>query len=380
MNKFLNHLGDYLINLNTKKLIFLLLAISFFKTGIWYHPALWNMLEIAKSPFENVFNEEVNKYYLYSSWLSPYMAHLLNLTTKLSFFLLHLVLAIFFVISFIFLIKKTVLKKNQKTSLIVFFVFPVSMTSFYWVGYDSLLLLLFTISIYFYKNLFINIICSIGIGLQHFEIGVVSLGLLFACKVLEKLFNEHEKNIKISYIFIFVYFIGLILGKIILYKIYADENLIDGRFDWIYNALLHLVYNFYFNFYNIIWFSLGIGWLLILKYFFEKKNKYPLIISLLLLIGIMPLVDDHTRVYSASSFMLLTYCIICNDNFLKTIEKKELSLIFLLWFIFPYSWVWQGDPRQSMFQYNIAYFINYFFDIFNSSVESSTIWPFERFK
>ena len=379
MNKFLNNLGNNLINLSQTKLIFLLFAISLFKTGLWYHPALWNMLEIAKNPFENIFEGEVSKYYLYSSWLSPYIAYLLNLTNKLSFFILHLVLALSFLTTFVFLIKKMVQLKYQKTSLIIFFIFPVSMTSIYWIGYDSLILLLFTIAIYFNKNILVTTVCSLGIGLQHFEIGIVSISILLIYKILEKIFNSTEKNINISYFFISIFFVGIICGKIILYKIYADQNLVDGRFDWIYNALYHLIYNFYFNFYNIVWFSLGVGWFVILKYFLEKKNKYPLILSLLFLFGVMPLVDDHTRVYSACSFMLLTYCIICNDNFLKTIKKQELALIFIIWVMFPYSWVWQGDPRQSMFQYNLAYVLNYFFDIFNTSVKSSTIWPFERF-
>jgi hypothetical protein len=47
--------------------------------------------------------------------------------------------------------------------------------------------------------------------------------------------------------------------------------------------------------------------------------------------------------------------------------------------MFPYSWVWQGHLRESMFQYNLAYVLDYFFDIFNTSVKSSTIWPFGRF-
>ena len=379
MSKFLNNLGNNLTNLSEKKLIFLLFAIALFKTGLWYYPGLWNMLEIAKNPFENVFGDEVGKYYLYSSWLSPYIAYLLNLTNKLSFFILHLLIALSFLIAFIFLIKKMVGKKYQKTSLIIFFIFPVSMTSIYWIGYDSLLLLLFTLAIYFNKNIFVNIVCSVGIGLQHFEIGIVSIGILLVYKILEKIFNSNEKNTNISFLFIVIFFLGVICGKIILYNIYAEAYLTEGRFNWIYNALHHLIYNFYFNLYTILWFSLGVGWFIILKYFLEKKNRYPLILSLLFLFMIMPLVDDHTRVYSACSFMLITYCIICNDNFLKTIKKKELALIFIIWVMFPYSWVWQGHFRESMFQYNVAYVLDYFFDIFNTNVKSSTIWPFGRF-
>ncbi len=379
MNKFFICLSNYITNLSFKKLAILLLIISLFKTGVWYHPALWNMLEIAKDPFNNVFGNEVNKYYLYSSWLSPFIAYLLNLNTKISFFIFHLFLAIFFLVIFIFLIKKFVNEKHQKKSLIIFFIFPVSMTSFYWIGYDSLILILLTLTLLYYKNLFVIILCSLGIGLQHFEIGIVSISVLLVCKILEKLFYKKDQNIKLSFTFIIIFLLGLILGKVILYEIYSSEDLTQGRLNWIYNALLHLIYNFYFNFYNIIWFSLGVGWILILKFFFETKYKYPFIISIFLILFILPIVDDHTRVYSACSFMLIVYYIICNNNFLKTIKNTELSFIFLIWIMFPYSWVWQGDLRSSMFNYDLAYVLNYFFDIFNNEIESSTIWPFARF-
>ena len=381
MSSLLTSLTNFLENISQKKLIFLLLAISIVKTGIWYHPLLWHMLEIAKNPFENVFGNEAHKYFLYSSWLGPFIGYMLNFTSKSSFFILHLLFSIFFLISFILLIKDRVEKNNQRTSIILFFVFPVSMISLYWVGYDSLLLLLFTISVYFHKNLLVTLLCSIGIGLQHFEIGIVSTGLLLTCKIIEELSNKDKQKIDISYIFLLIYFFGLITGKIILYYIYVDENLVGGRFSWAYNALLHLVYNFYFNFYNIAWFSLGVGWLVIFKFFFDYKNQYPLIISLLLLLfTVMPLVDDHTRIYSASSFIIIIYYIICNNNFLKTINKNEQAIIFVIWVLFPYSWIWQGDPRASMFQYDLAYLINFFFDVFNNHVDSSTIWPFERIK
>jgi len=210
----------------------------------------------------------------------------------------------------------------------------------------------------------------------------VAVTILFISKTLEIAIykKQVEKTINLNYIFILTYIIGLIIGKIILYKIYVNSNLIIGRFDWFQNYLLHLIYNFYFNFYNIVWFSLGTGWFLIIKYFFEIKNKISLIISLIILIGILPIVDDHTRVYSCISFFILVTHIICNNNFLKTISKNEITILFLIWFFMPYSWVWQGDLRQSMFQYDLAYLLNYFFDIFNTDVKSSTIWPFARFK
>ena len=382
MKNYLDFLGNYLIKINIKKLIFILLIISIFKNGFWYHPGLWNMLEIAKNPFANIFGEETNKYYLYSSWLSPYLSYLLNFNTKISFFLFHLFFSFSFLIYFFLLIKKFVNIKYWNRSIIVFFIFPISMAPFYWVGYDSLLLLLIVMSIYYNKNLIVVLLCSLGIGLQHFEIGFVAITILLLCKIFELIIYSKKKNTTfiLNYSYIVFFFLGLIIGKIILFKIYSQANFATGRLDWISNSLLHLIYNFYFNFYNIIWFSLGVGWFFILKYFFDEKNKSSLIISLMLLLAILPIVDDHTRVYSSISFIILIVHIICNNNFLRKISKCEITVLFTIWLLMPYSWVWQGDLRQSMFQYNLAYVLNYFFDIFNNNIESSTIWPFMRFK
>ncbi len=380
MNKLNNLFKKYIFKLNIRNTLILLFLISIFKNGIWYHPALWNMLEIAKNPFENVFDSNVNKYYLYSSWLSPYLAYLLGIKSKFYFFIFHLFISILYLFFSINLIKKNIKKKNFKKSLIIFLIFPVSMTSFYWVGYDSLILLLMTFCLYSKKNYLIILICSIGIGLQHFEIGIVSISVLSVALIFEKILYKDIKKLNISFIFIIVFILGLLIGKVSLYEIYSDESFVSGRVDWINDVLLHLFYNFYFNFYNIVWFALGAGWLIVLHYFFNQKKRWPFIISLFTLIFVLPFVDDHSRVFSACSFMLIMLFILCNDEFLNTISLNHLSLFFLIWVLLPYSWVWQGDLRSTMFLYDFAYILDYTFGIFNNEVESSTIWPFERFK
>ena len=94
------------------------------------------MLEIAKNPFENVFGSSTEKYYLYSSWLSPFIAYILGIKSKIYFFIFHLFLLNLYLFLTISLIKKSIKTENLKKSLIIFLIFPVSMTSFYWVGYD----------------------------------------------------------------------------------------------------------------------------------------------------------------------------------------------------------------------------------------------------
>ena len=78
--------------------------------------------------------------------------------------------------------------------------------------------------------------------------------------------------------------------------------------------------------------------------------------------------------------MLIMIYILCNDEFLDSVSIKHLSLFFLIWILMPYSWVWQGDLRSTMFLYDLAYILDNVFGIFNNKIESSTVWPFERFK
>ena len=381
MNNLLNLINSKLINNKNSSLFYIFIfIILIFKVGIYYHPALWNLLEIAKDPFNNVFLNEPNKHYLFNSWLGSYLAYLLNLNTKIGFFLLHLSFSIAFIFLFISFIKSKLPSRYFKKSLIIFFVFPVSTTSFFWVGYDSLTLLLMTIILIYPKYLIFIFLLSIGIGLQHFEIGFFAALSILIFNLSEVLFLKKKIINNYNFKFLFFIFLGLFVGKIILLYIYSGMEINSGRLYWIKNSLPHLLYNFYFNFYNIIWFSLGIGWLVVIKYLFENENYLSLLLSLISLLLILPVVDDQTRVFSVSSYMIITIYIISNLNFLKKINNTEIAIIFLIFILFPYGWVWQGDPRQSMFAYDLAQFINYFFDIFNNPVKSSTIWPFERFR
>ena len=66
---------------------------------------------------------------------------------------------------------------------------------------------------------------------------------------------------------------------------------------------------------------------------------------------------------------------------MKEIKNYEIALIFILWLAIPYSFIWQGVLRTSMFAYDLAYLLNYFFDLFNDeSIKSSIIWPFKTLR
>ena len=56
MEKKLSDFGTYLFFLNLKKKFFYLSLIIILKVGIWYHPALWRLLEISINPLSLIIN------------------------------------------------------------------------------------------------------------------------------------------------------------------------------------------------------------------------------------------------------------------------------------------------------------------------------------
>ena len=380
MEKKLLDLEKYIIKLSVKKLLTLFFIVILLKVGFWYHPALWKLLQISINPFdENLFSNQ-HAHYLYYNFLGGYIANLLNLTTKLSFFLFHLFFSFLFNFLFIFLIFKNLNRRNAIYSLILFLVFPVSTTVFFWVGYDSLTLSILMLSVVLRFNSIIVLTCGILLGLQHFELSFLSALSLLILNLYNKFFSK-KSFLTLSYSLLLI--AGVIIGKVIMdyYFILINLDINSGRTWHTLDVIKYFFYNSFFNFHNIIWFSLSVGWLVILRYLFYREKNIFFIFILLGQLLILFIVDDQTRVYANLSFLIILSQIFLNENFLNQIKKYEISLIIIIWLIMPYGWAWQGILRASMFTYDFAYILNYFFDIFNNkSINSSIIWPFKTLK
>ena len=236
------------------------------------------------------------------------------------------------------------------------------------------------LSVLFRSYSIIVLLCGILLGLQHFELGFLSSLSLLSLNIYNK-YNHQKSFLGLRYSIFLI--IGVMLGKIILQYYFSliELNLNSGRTWYAFSVIKHFLYNGYFNFHNIIWFSLSVGWLVIFKYFFYNSRNNFFIFILFGQILILFIVDDQTRVYANLSFLIILSQIFLNKNFLSTIKNYEISLIFIIWLIMPYGWAWQGVLRASMFTYDFAYILNYFFDIFNNeSIKSSEIWPFKSLR
>lgn len=380
MEKKLLDFGNYIINLDLKKLFFFLTLIIIFKIGVWYHPALWRLLEISINPFDNSAIIDPNAHYLYYNFLGGFVANFFGFNTKISFFLFHFFFSITFFFLYIYFVFQKLDKKLALLSIALFLVLPVSTTSFFWVGYDSITLTIMMLSIIFSLNLPLVLIFGVLLGLQHFELTFLAALSLLILNIYNKLSLKYS-FLSLNYsIFIAI---GILLGKFLL-EYYFNQigvNINSGRILYTFDYLKYFVFTAYFNFHNVIWFALSIGWLIIIKYFFSKDRNYFFIFIILGQLLILFIVDDQTRVYANLSFLIIFSQILINKSFLQNIKNYEIAVLIFLWLIFPYGWAWQGVLRASMFTYDFAYLLNYFFNLFNNeSINSSIIWPFKVIK
>ena len=333
-------------------------------------PNLGGSLSVALDPF--ISHPESG--YLMWNWLSPFLAWALGVKSFASFFLVHLLFSIMFTATYVYIICDRLSERAARVSLIFFAVLPFSATSYFWVGGDSLTLLLMMLSFAFSRYLPAVFAIGFALGMQHFEQSIVaSLLLIFALFLNRN--NSFKTSVGIMYPIILA--LGVSVGKIALNYIFEWNDVVveGGRDKWVLNNASQLFESFFFHAHYIVFSILGVGWLIALKYAEYGRNSVSFFIPFSSLIILSLFVADQTRVLSIVMLLLVSYYWLFNESFLNSITNKYTTLIFLLWIVVPWFWVWVGDPRGSAMPYDIVYILNKTFGWFGSH-QINELWPF----
>lgn len=355
------------------KLASLIFIVVLFKTGIWYIPNLGASQLIARNPFVYSF-QDPNADYLYWSWLGPFLAWFAAATSDLSFFIFHLLFSLGFTVLFVTVAFAKLPDREARTSLVLFSVLPVSATSYFWVGYDSITLFLMMLALATPRVLPVVLFSGIALGMQHFEQAFFgAAGVLFALILSNRNKDEMEYPIKWALALI----IGVIIGKIVLFAVFKhfSVSVNPGRIYWMRQHLRPLLYEFFFHFHYIVWSVLGLGWIIAIKYLDDGKRSAPFFISLGAQLVLLSVSADQTRVLAIVSFFLVSVYWLLSHNFLTQISNQLASLIFLIWLVSPWSWVWGGLPKWSVFPYDVAYITHGLFGWFDVP-PNPALWPF----
>ena len=369
----INKIEKFIFASDAWKLVLVISLLIFFKTGIWYIPNLGMSQSIAQNPFTNPFHDP-NAHYLIWSWLGPFLAWLIGVTGKWQFFSFHLFFSVAFTLLFIRIAFNIFSNDLARSSLVLFSILPVSATTYFWVGPDSITLFLMLSALAFPGSLVFTFFIGLLLGMQHFEQGFfAAAGLLFAIVI------SHKQGyvLRYSWKFCLLLLIGVISGKFLLFSLFSHYsiNVNSGRMHWLREHLDLLLNLFFFHFHYIIWSVLGLGWLVALRFTDWGLKSVPFFLTLAGLCLLLPVSGDQTRVLAIITFPLVSVYWLFNQDFLEKLTKREISLLFTAWALMPWGWVWGGAPKWSAFPYDIAYVLNRLLGWPNVPADQA-LWPF----
>lgn len=379
MMQILQNIENFIYRSPTWKLVSTILLIMLFKTGVWCIPSIEASRLIAQYPFMNPFEDPLGHYLLWS-WLGPFLAWVVGAEGQCSFFLFHFIFSIAFTFLFIKMLFVYFSDRDARTSLVLFSLLPVSATAYFWVGTDSITLFLMLCAFIFSGFWFITLLIGVALGMQHFEQAFCAfMGLSFAMSI-----SKHFRvQIKYSTRWALTMLVGVIFGKLVLMGIfdYFNINVNSGRIYWIKLRFLSMLHQFFFHIHYILWSILGLGWIVVLKYFEKGRISLPFLLCLFGFMILLFFSEDQTRVFAIISFPLIATFWLFNCEFIGSLSKQLVSGLFLLWIIIPWGWVWQGMPKWSVFPYDIAFFLSWLFDtnrLFGWSLVPAhpASWPF----
>jgi hypothetical protein len=285
---------------------------------------------------------------------------------------MHLAFSVAATVCFTYVLFKELAEREARVALVVFFLLPVSATSYYWVGSDSLTFFLMTLLLLLRKHYIASIVVALCLGLQHFEISFFAVGALLFSLIYSKYVNLVDHGVSgMSIRWAIAVFVGVIIGKLLLVGIFELYNMQvnSGRIYWWEENAKNIFSQFIVNFHFIVWSTLNLGWIIFFKYVDNGKQSLSFVIPFLGLVLLLSAIsEDQTRVVALSTFLLIAAYWLLNEAFLRRVSSKLISSLFLLWLIVPFGWSWVGKGRNSVIIYDVY---SVFLKIFNSPVSLS---------
>jgi hypothetical protein len=314
--------------------------------------------QISLDPFTNPFVEDLNAQYLMTSWLGNFIAFALKVDDFAIFFLLHLVFSISFLIVMLGHVRKVLEFRSARKATLVFLSLPVAATSFYWVGMDSLTLLLFALVVKLSNNSVWPIFFGCMIGLQHFEQGVFAVVISLAGAAVLS-FSDKPKA-KWIFTVSLKTLVGIVIGKVILQIIFASNSITlesDRTTLWL-NNLSGLFNLFRDNWNEIAWSLLLPGWVIIgAAYFFRLGERHSYIAVLALGWMTSALVFDQTRVGVIVTYFYFALSLFKSQEIFERLHPRFFSIYVGLWMVIPWQWIFGGVTKESLFIYDILWLI-----------------------
>ena len=370
--RFVNVVSAAIYGSKRWKFLAVIVVIAIVKTGIWVIPTIPGYARMASDPF----HYHPNLTYLPENWLHTFIGWLVFARDWRSFAVLNLVLAFAFLAVMFTLFFRRLSDRSARTATLIFIAMPVSTTAFYWLGLDSLTVLLMALALLVMRRWWLVVIVGFLLGMQHFEQGIASALLLAGASGVGIIMRQRSWR---SLVFPVVFGVGLVAGRGLLNLLYSLWHItIDyDRIDYFRDNFLALVHQ-YFDYPFLIWFSiLGITWLAVVRFALQGRKAIPMLVGIVVLALATIIYSDHTRVACILSLMLLVSEMLLDEEFLSSITSGEIVFFAVLWLIVPFVWVWGVVVQPSSISFDVQAVLHKLFGWFGvPRGDNFFSWPF----
>ena len=285
-------------------------------------------------PFSNPYPTDQS--YIWWNWLSPFIAHLIGLRSseEYSFFCLVIGLAI---LPCCYLALRSHIATHAAVSwrLLLVACFPASFTGLFWVGMDSLTIVLLVLVVAARRRPVLSAALGILCGLQHAEQASVAIGLLVVgCLLLDRPAVRSA----------LAAFVGVVTGRLILTVIaaHAGGAPLQTRYDYFFPRRGEFLHQFISHAPTIIWSIFGAGWLVLLATRLGRRTVGLLVLAVATALVLAMTSDDQTRVCAITTLPVLLL-VFASPEFAASRLRSQLVLPVGL--LLPAVWVWKGHNR-----------------------------------
>lgn len=353
MDRFLDKVEHFILHGAFKYLVVVTWLLCFVKVGIWCMPNE-GFFKLAQDPFVNAFRYQ-QEHYMIWNWLGSFIAWCMGITSFKAFFLLHLSYSLLFTVAMALLLKRFLPNREARLAWVIFTMLPVAWTSYYWVGIDSLTLLLMVVALHAHRYIFWTLVCGVLLGMQHFEQAFFAAGALGFMLLL-----HDDKGIIYKARFPLTLLVGTLLGRALLTIIFylTDMKVNAGRLWTLTTVAPMSIRQFFLHPYPVIFSFFGIAWLVVFKYFGQGRNVKSLAFTLFGLTLLDTIVEDQTRVFCIVSFWLVAVCLLLDREFLQALPSRFVAWVALLWVLLPWYWVWCSSVKGPATCYDIYYILD----------------------
>ncbi len=270
------------------------------------------------------------------------------------------VFSVGFVVVMLVLLFRELPEAAARTATLAFLALPVAMTSFYWIGMDSITLFLLALALLLRRHPVPVAIVGVLLGMNHWSqagAAAAALGLAVLISALMRLRPWRDLLFPVALL------AGVLIGRLVLQAIFdlAQVDLRSDRVGWAGDNLGGLLHDFAFAPLLIIFGVFALGWLVVVRYGIDRgRGSWPLFIPLIgLCLTLLVFTGDRTRVLSIATLPLVAGYLLLDERFITGIAPRTVVWFAIAWFVVPWIWVWGMTAETSVIGWDAQFLLSF---------------------